>query len=209
MLSLPLLFGSVLLAAAEPPAPAPLAAHSVHYLTTPEAIAAEPGIDYVELPDDGPGVLIKDGPVVHKKIFHVLLDYEAVVYLNTGMKQALPLAPAELAKLAADNPRRNKIVTDGYAKSPQLGGPNVDPWRWYLVVYKVEPVADGEWKVWVVPTAELNFGSGEDVIQTGTYRVPFEKDGAGAEVWRYRAGDGPGAGWALVTPAADGWLGGR
>ena len=208
MLSLPLLFGSALLTVGDPPAPVSLAAHAVHYLTTPEGFDSEPGVDYVALPDGGPKVVVEDGPVSHPRL-HVTLEHEALVYLNRGMKQALPLAPAELAKLAADNPRRNQVVTDLYARSPQLGGPNVDSWRWYLVVYKVEQVADGEWKVWVVPTAELHFKVGGEVIQTGSYRVPVEDDGTGAEVWRYRTGDGPGAGWTLLTPAPDGWLGGR
>ena len=196
-----LLLAAVLLGVQDEPPAAPPADLPMHYLSTPQAFDAEPGVDYVALPNGGPKVIVKNGPVVHPKL-RVLLEYSAVVYLNIGIKNSLPLASSAWAQLANDAGRRNAAVENSYADGGRGAAATVTTIRWYLVVYKVEQVAADEWKIWVVPTGSVKFGGD----QTGSYRVPFKSDGTGAEVWRYRDGDGEGAGWTLLKPAAAGGI---
>ena len=197
-------------------------------LTTAEAIAAEPGMDLVALPGVGL-VVVKDGPVKDPSAL-AAVGHGTDVYLNEGVSSALALPAESWAAPAVYNAKRTEGASELFEEFAGGGGPfEMKVRRWSLVVLDAGPTGAGEWRVRIFPSAELTFGRGGAVEQTGQYLALMDEEaGTGPEIWTYRepppAGDGaaadaPAGGgeptaarkgtWTLVRPAAPGYLTGR
>ena len=174
-------------------------------LDTVAAVTAEPGFSLVLSAERSRVILVRDRGVTAPNVSAVV-GQDSEVILDSGAADKLPLAPDELAGLAADNSRRLDEVKAIYATTPRFGGAKVRADCWYLTITDVAAVSDNEWEVRVFPFARLHFGDGERTRQVGEYRVPEPEDGSGREIWRYRAGEGPGTGWRLIRAAPKGVL---
>ena len=168
-------------------------------LESDAAVAAEPGLSLVALPNDGGRVVVNDRGVAASNV-EAKVPHDTEILVRRSDFPALTVAAETLAGLAADNPRRAARVSDLYAETPRFGGPEVRVARWYLTVTDARPLPGGAWELHVFPSGALLFGSGDFVAQRGQYRPADREDGSGSEVWRL-APDGD---LRLVRPAAGG-----